>query len=112
MCDRQDNSLNQLLDLFVQTTNVAVLFRGPLVDLHGLYSRIILCWERLQNQVRIFVDTHKVTGLEGLGINQANDRQEVSLSGGGLDDGTLALPLRVQVHVGSVFLTVFVRVYI
>lgn len=93
MCDGQDDSLDKLLDLLVQTTDVAVLFSGPLVDLHGLYSGIVLCRERLQNQVRVFVDAHKVTWLEGLGIDQANDRQEVSLSGGGLDDGTLALPL-------------------
>lgn len=79
VCHRQHNSLNQLLDLLVETANVGILLGGTLVHLHGLDSCVILRRQGLEDEVRVLVDADQVTRLQLLGIHQADHWQKVSL---------------------------------
>lgn len=49
--------------LFLQPSNVIVVFSRFFINLHSLYSRIILGWQRIQDQVTIFVHTDQITRL-------------------------------------------------
>lgn len=51
--DGKDYGFHQLLDLLVQAADVAVVLRRLLVHLHRLHARIVLRWERIQDQIRI-----------------------------------------------------------
>lgn len=37
------DGLDDLLDLLVQTSDIRVLLRGLLIDLHGLHAVVVLC---------------------------------------------------------------------
>ena len=63
----------------------------PRVDLHGLDSRVVLCRKLFEDEVRVLVDADEVAGFHVLGVNEADHRQEVGLTGRRLDDGALAL---------------------
>lgn len=108
----QDDSLDELLDLFVQPSNVGVRVCRLLIDLHRLDSRVILRWQSIENEVRILVDANEVSWLERLGGDESDEGEEDGLTSGSLDDGALALALRVQVDIGSLagFLLVWVDV--
>ena len=57
MCHREHNCLHQLLYLLVEATNVTVVLCGLLIHLHGLDSGVILCWQRVQDEVRVLQQT-------------------------------------------------------
>ena len=46
-----------LLNLLIQAPDVTVLLCGPLVHLHGLHTRVVLCGQGLQDQIGVFVHT-------------------------------------------------------
>ena len=48
---RPYNSLDQLLNLLVQTTNICVLLRRLLIDLHGLDSAVVFRGKCVQNEI-------------------------------------------------------------
>jgi len=85
-----DNSLYQLFNLLVQTTDVGVLFGGLFVDFHGLDSAVVLGGESVENEVRVLIDTDEITRLELFVVDEADEGQEDGLASGGLDDGRLA----------------------
>ena len=49
----QDHGLDELLNLLVKTSNVAVLLRWPRVHLHGLHSAVVLAGEGVEDQVGV-----------------------------------------------------------
>jgi len=75
-----DDSLDQLFNLLVQTTNVGVLFGRLLVDLHGLDSAVVLGGECVENEVRILVDANEVTRLELFVVDKTDQGQEDCLA--------------------------------
>lgn len=93
------NSLHQFLYLFVQATNVTVLLSWLLIDFHSFDAGVIFGGESIEDQVRVFVHTNEVTGLQFIGVHQTNQWQEDGLSCRGFDDGRLANSRRVQVNV-------------
>jgi hypothetical protein len=46
-----DDSLYQLFNLLVQASDIGVLLRRLLVDLHGLHAAVILGGQRVQDKV-------------------------------------------------------------
>mmetsp|Transcript_3316 Transcript_3316/g.13274 ORF Transcript_3316/g.13274 Transcript_3316/m.13274 type:complete len:286 (+) Transcript_3316:326-1183(+) len=102
----QHHRFDQLLDLLVTASDVAVLLGGLLVHLHGLHPRVVLSRQLLQNQVGILVGAHEVVRLELVRVHQARNRQENSLPRRGPEDGALLLagPLVILVHRASIFL--------
>lgn len=95
------DGLDELLNLLVQPTDVAVLLSRLLVNLHGLDSAIVLCRESVEDQVRVLVDADQVAGLEGFGVDEADEGQEDGLSRRRLDHGRLADPCGIEVDVGA-----------
>ena len=85
----EHHGLQQLLDLFVQTTNIAVLLSGPGVDLRGLHPAVLLRRQGKQDQVTVFVDSNQIPRFEFLWLQQPSNWQKVGLSSSGLDDDTL-----------------------
>lgn len=61
MGDWEDNGFSQFLDLFVQTTNISVLFARLLIDLHGLDSAVILVGEFLEENVSVLIHSYKLS---------------------------------------------------
>lgn len=104
---RPDNSLDQLFNLLVQTTHICVLFRGLLVDLHGLDSAVIFGGQSVKDQVRVLVDTDEVSRLELLVVHKADEGEEDGLSGGCLDNGGFADAGGVEIDVGAFFGGIF-----
>mmetsp|Transcript_121017 Transcript_121017/g.387456 ORF Transcript_121017/g.387456 Transcript_121017/m.387456 type:complete len:206 (+) Transcript_121017:867-1484(+) len=102
MGHRQDDGLHQLLNLLVQTTDVAVLIRGALINLHRLHARVVLSRELVQHQVRILVHTDQVVGLDIAGLDQADDRQENRLTSSRLDHDAGLICARVYELIGAV----------
>lgn len=96
---RPDNSLNQLLNLFVQASDVRVLFRGLLVNLHCLHSAVVLRGQGIKNKVRILIHTDKIAWLELLVIYEADEGQKDGLSCRCLDDCRLAYSGGVEIDV-------------
>lgn len=97
----QDNSLHQLLNLLVQSSDIGVAVCGLLVYLHRLDPRVVLGGQGVENEVGILVDADEVSWLQCFGGDETDEREEDGLAGGGLDDGALALALGVEVDVGS-----------
>jgi hypothetical protein len=94
-----DDSLDELLNLLVQTTDICVLLGRLLIDLHRLHSAVVLGGQCVKDEIRVFVDTDKVTGLEFLVVDQTDERQEDGLSCGCLDDRRLAYSGGVEIDV-------------
>lgn len=97
------DGLHQLLYLFVETSNIAVLLRWLLVYLHSFYTAVIFSGKGIENEVGVLVDTDEVTGLQGIGVDETDKREEDGLSGRGLDDGGLADSRRIQIDVCALF---------
>ncbi|MPC22113.1 hypothetical protein E2C01_015121 [Portunus trituberculatus] len=95
----EHHCLNQLLNLLIQSSNVAVLLCGSLVHLHGLHPRVVLSWQCLQDQVGVLVHPHQIPRLEGLGVHQANDRQEVHIC-------PVLLTILIGIHVKDLWICV------
>ena len=104
MSHGQHDGLHQLLDLLLKSSNIAVVLRWLLVNLHRLHTRIILGRQRVQDEVGVLVDAHQVARLEFVRVNQTDDGQEDGLPRGRLQHHSLAAALRVQVHVAAVLL--------
>lgn len=98
-----NNSLHQLLDLLVKSTDIGVLLGGFLVDLHGLDSAVVLGGKGIEDQVRVLIHTNEISRLELVRIHQSYQREEDSLAGRGLDDGGLANARRIEIDVGTFF---------
>ncbi len=49
--------------LFLQPSNVIVVFSWFFINLHSLYTRIILGWQCIQDQVTILVHPDQITRL-------------------------------------------------
>ena len=62
MCYREHNCLHQLLYLLIEATNVTVVLCRLLIHLHGLDSGVILCWQRVQNEVGVLQQTNSNSG--------------------------------------------------
>ena len=62
----------------------------PRVNLHGFDSRVVFCRKLLEDEIRVLIDTDEIARLHVLGVHEADHRQEVGLTGRGLDDGALA----------------------
>ena len=58
MCHREHDGLHQLLYLLIEAANVAVVLCRLLIHLHGLDSGVILCWQRVQNEVGVLQQTN------------------------------------------------------
>mmetsp|Transcript_32480 Transcript_32480/g.67007 ORF Transcript_32480/g.67007 Transcript_32480/m.67007 type:complete len:228 (-) Transcript_32480:540-1223(-) len=56
----QDDCLLQLLNLLLQTANVAVLVCGALINLHRFHAGVVLWRQLVQDQVGVLVHTHQV----------------------------------------------------
>jgi hypothetical protein len=82
-----NNCLDQLLNLFIKATNVGVLLRRLLINLHGFDSTIVLSGESIENKVRVLVDPNKIAGLQFLVVNETYQRKEDGLSRRCLDYG-------------------------
>jgi hypothetical protein len=107
-----DDSLDQLFNLLVQTTDVGVLFGGLLVDFHGLNSAVVLGRECVENEVRVLVDTDEITGLELFVVDKTNQGEEDGLASRCLDDSRLAYACGIQIDVGTLFGSIFFDVQI
>jgi len=57
VCDRQDNGFSELFDLFIQASDIGVLFGGFFVDFHGLDPGVVLGREFLEQNIGILVDS-------------------------------------------------------
>lgn len=101
---RQDDRLDQLLDLLVQATDVRILLGGPFVHFHRLDASIVFGRQRFQYQIRVLVHADQIAGLQFLRVHQADDGQKVCLPCGRFDDRALAFALIVQHKDGSVVL--------
>jgi hypothetical protein len=90
----KDNGFDDFLNLFVETANVVVIFRGLLVNLHCFNARIIsltlsvsmsapesnaLCRQSVKDQIAVLVDANQIGRLELLGLNETNQRQKDGL---------------------------------
>ena len=98
-----DDGLYQLLDLLVQAADVGVLLGGLFVHLHRLDSAVVLGGQGVEDQVRVLVDADEVGGLEGVGVNKADEREEDGLPGRRLDDGRLAYAGGIEIDIGTLF---------
>ena len=107
-----DNSLYQLFDLLVQTTNVGVLFGGLLVHFHGLDSAVVLGGECVENEIRVLVDTDEITRLKLFVVDKTDQGEEDGLASRCLDDGRLAYACGIQIDVGSLFGSIFFDVQV
>ena len=105
-----DDGLYELLDLLVEAANVVVRLCRLLVDLHRLDARVVLGGEGIEDEVRVLVDADEVFWSEGGRVDESDEREEDGLPRRGLDDGALALALRVEVDVGALAGLVLVRV--
>ena len=72
----EHHNLHQLLDLLVQSTNVAVLLSGPGVHLYGLHPAVILGWQGVQDQVAVLIYSNQIPLLEFLWLHQPSHWQE------------------------------------
>ena len=66
------DGFNELFYLFIQTTHVAVLLGGLLIDFHSLDSTIVLSGQSVEDEIGILVHTDQIAGLEGLVVDQAD----------------------------------------
>jgi hypothetical protein len=108
---RKYNRLDQLLNLLIQSSNVRIRIRRFLIHLHRLDPRIVLGRQRIEDEVRVLVDSDEVSGLERGGGDEADEGEENGLARRGLDYRTGARALGVEVDVPSICLsTLFVRV--
>lgn len=107
-----DDSLDQLLNLLVQTANVGVLFGRLLVHLHGLDSAVVFGGEGIEDQVRVLVYTDEIAGLELFVVYKTNEGEEDGLTRRRLDDGRFANSGGVEVDVGAFFSGFFIDIKI
>lgn len=105
-----DDGLYEFFDLLVEAANVVVRLCRLLVDLHRLDARVVLGGERVEDEVRVLVDSDEVFWSEGGGVDESDEREEDGLPRRGLDDGALALALRVEIDVGTLAGLVLIRV--
>mmetsp|Transcript_7861 Transcript_7861/g.23192 ORF Transcript_7861/g.23192 Transcript_7861/m.23192 type:complete len:227 (+) Transcript_7861:699-1379(+) len=71
----EHHRLDQLLDLLVRPSNVAVILRRPLIHLHSFHTRVKLSRKFLQNEIRILVCAHKVRWFQVRDVNKTGDRK-------------------------------------
>jgi hypothetical protein len=87
--------------LLVQAANVGVHFCGFFIDFHCLDSTVVFSGKGIKDKIRVLVESNQVAGLEGGGVDEANDGEEDGLTGRGLDDGGFSLSEIVEIHVGA-----------
>lgn len=76
---RSNDGLYQFLDLFVQTTDITVVFGRFLVHFECFDPCVVLCWELVQHQVAVLVHTNKIARLHLFWWHQPNHRKEHGL---------------------------------
>ena len=69
MGDGKNNSFSEFFDLFIESTNVSVLFWGSFIYFHGFNSVIIFGWKLLKQDVGIFVNSNKLSRFEFVWID-------------------------------------------
>ena len=91
----KDNGLNKFLNLLVQTSDIRVFFRWPLIDLHSLNSRVIVGRQLLIDDKTLLVHRDEIAWFDVFWLNHAEDGQIDSMPGCSLnDDRFLRLSLR------------------
>lgn len=69
MLHRQHDSLDQLLNLLIKTTDVRVRFCRSLVYFHRLDPRIVLGRQGVENKIGVLLDTDQIARLQGCWVN-------------------------------------------
>ena len=75
----------------------------PYINLHSLYTTIILGGKRVENQVGVLVHANQVARLQLVRVDQADERKEDGLPGRGLNDSRLSYSCSVKIDVGTFF---------
>lgn len=70
----QDNGFDKLLDLFVQSTDVAVVFSWPFIQFHGLDPGVKFRRQSVEDQKRVLVDTYQVSRFQLFSLDQTHQR--------------------------------------
>lgn len=104
MSDWQHDGLTKLFDLLVQATNVAVLLLWSFLNFHGFDSRVVLSRQLIEDDVRVFIDTHQLSRLEFDRVDESWYWQEYCVACACLDDDSLAFELLLQIDNALVLL--------
>mmetsp|Transcript_5764 Transcript_5764/g.13141 ORF Transcript_5764/g.13141 Transcript_5764/m.13141 type:complete len:201 (-) Transcript_5764:391-993(-) len=99
----EDNRLDEFLNLFVAAANIGIFLGRPLVDLHGLDTRVKFGGQLFKNEVRIFVGTHEIGWLELVGINKTGNGEVNRLTSRCPNNRTARLTLSVHIGGGTLF---------
>ena len=100
-CHRQNNSFDKFLDLWIKSADVCVLLGRTLIDLKSPNSRIIFSWQFIENEIRVFINPHKVTRGQFFCWHEANDGKKIGLPCRGFNNGSLSLSLKNKLNHGS-----------